>query len=92
MLFAPSGSVEVERVAIPAAPRGTLPRVVEPSVNMTLPVGVEPLPVTLAVSITACPEFAVVGEAASVVVDVALPVILTETALEVDPAVVALPA
>jgi hypothetical protein len=44
------------------------------------------------VSITACPEFAVVGEAASVVVDVALPVILTETALEVDPAVVALPA
>jgi len=79
-------------VATPEAFREAVPSVVDPTVKTTLPVGIAPLPVTLAVSVTGCPAFTVVAEDDNAVVDVALPVTFTTTAVDVDPPMFALPA
>lgn len=46
----PAASVAVERIAIPLEFTGLLPRLVLPSLNVTVPVGVPELPVTVAVN------------------------------------------
>ena len=50
-----------------------VPMTVEPEAKVTLPVGVVPLPVTVALRVTDCPTLAGFGEACSAV-DEALPV------------------
>ena len=44
--------VDVDKVAWPAPSRADVPNVVEPSLNVTVPVGTPPLDVTAAVKVT----------------------------------------
>lgn len=55
MEFAPRGNVLVLRLALPPE-RVTVPNVVEPEVKITVPVGVVVGEVTVAVSVTDCPN------------------------------------
>ena len=57
MEWAPVVSVAVPNVAWSGDPpdRVPLPRVVDPSLNVTVPVGTAPLPVTVAVKVTELP-------------------------------------
>jgi len=66
--FAPTGRAVVTRVAIPMPFTVPLPRAVLPAVKLTVPVGVPPLLVTVAVSVTLCPEVLVGGMAVTLVV------------------------
>jgi hypothetical protein len=60
--------VAVARVAWPAA-SVPVPRLVAPSMNVTVPVGLlGPLPVTVAVKVTVCPDTDGLAEDASTVV------------------------
>jgi len=61
MVSLPVGSMEVVMVAVlvPLMPVGVsvaVPRVNVPFVKVTVPVGSGPLPVTVAVKVTACPD------------------------------------
>ena len=62
----PTAKVEVAREAAPAVREPGEPRLVTPSRNCTVPVGL--LPVTVAVNVTDCPNAAGLLEAANVVV------------------------
>jgi hypothetical protein len=57
MEWAPVVSAAVAKVAVSGEPpdRVPLPRVVDPSLNVTVPVGTAPLPVTVAVKVTELP-------------------------------------
>jgi hypothetical protein len=48
----PTGSVEAVKVACPEASRDTIATVLDPTVKVTVPVGVPPLPLTVAVKLT----------------------------------------
>lgn len=52
MEFDPTASVEVVKVAWPVPSRFEVPSVVEPFLNVTVPVGMPPLEVTVAVKVT----------------------------------------
>ena len=58
MEWLPTVSAEVLNVAVLPSPRGLVPIVVPPSLNVTVPVGV-PVPLvtlTVAVNVTSCPD------------------------------------
>lgn len=80
-------------VAVPDTPSGADPTLVVPSKNTTVPVGVPPVPVTVAVSVTVPLIDVEVGDTVIVVVDCTpvLGVTLTVTIDEVDAGYVALP-
>ena len=76
-------SALVLKVAVPEPFRVWLPRLLVPSKKETVPVGTPPLPVTVAVKVTALPANAGFSEEASVV---ALgPKMICESALQVLP-------
>ena len=52
MEFDPAARVEVVKVAWPVPSRFEVPKVVEPFLNVTVPVGIPPLEVTVAVKVT----------------------------------------
>ena len=52
MEFDPAAKVEVVKVAWPVPSRVEVPSVVEPFLNVTVPVGTPPLEVTVAVKVT----------------------------------------
>ena len=52
MEFDPAGNVEVVKVAWPVPSRFEVPRVVAAFLNVTVPVGMPPLEVTVAVKVT----------------------------------------
>jgi predicted small secreted protein len=67
MVCEPSASDEVVNVATPAASMA-VPRAVAPSLNVTVPMGVPALLVTVALKVTACPTLLGLTEDVSVVV------------------------
>ena len=90
----PAASEEVANVATPEALSVPVPSDVEPSLNVTVPVGVPVLPAafdTVAVNVTCCPVVAVVGAAVTAVV-VVIPIAISVTiAVEVLPKKLASP-
>lgn len=54
MEWLPTTSAAVEMVAVPVASSVPLPMDVAPSRKVTVPVGVPPVPVTVAVNVTVC--------------------------------------
>src|SRR5262245_16159417 len=73
MACAPASSVLVVKVALPLAPSGAVPSVFVPSRKVTVPVA--DAPATVAVKVTVWPVDDGLGDATTVVVDVALPVV-----------------
>lgn len=73
MEWLPTVSPEVVRPACPEPFRATIPKSMLPSKKVTVPVGVPPLPVTVAVKVTACPAKEGFSEEITVVVVVATP-------------------
>lgn len=69
----------VTKVADPLL-RGALPRLVVPSTNVTVPVGLPGVAVTVAVKVTCWPEVIVLGLAVTVVVVAALFTVCVKTA------------
>ena len=83
MVWLPTASVEVVKVATPLLSVTLPPSEVLPSVKVTVPVGVPPGPDTVAVNVTGCPNVLEGDDEVSAVVDVAwLTVSLSETLLE----------
>ena len=69
MLCEPVASVDRLKVACPAAFRDPVPIVVEPSLNVTIPVGVPAMEgVTVAAKVTSCPSKEGLGVPTTVVV------------------------
>jgi len=72
MVSLPVGRMEVVRVAVlvplPAGLSVAMPRLKVPLVKVTFPVGLGPLPVTVAVKVTAWPDTDVLGADTTVVV------------------------
>src|SRR5262245_51936265 len=66
----PTGKADVVRLALPFA-RLTVPSVVVPAVNVTLPTGTTVGERTLALNVTLCPTIDGLGDAVTVVVVVA---------------------
>ena len=67
MEFAPAGSAAVETTAVPPL-REEVPRSVEPSLKVTVPLGVPmPLVTTVAVKLTVCPSVEGFGKEVNVV-------------------------
>lgn len=86
--WVPAASEEVENVATPDALSVPVPRVVEPSLNVTIPVGVPMLPAafdTVAVNVTCCPVVAALGAAVTAVIVSATVTISVTIAVEVLP-------
>jgi hypothetical protein len=71
MEFEPDGSVDVPKVAVPPL-SGAVPNTVVPFLNVTVPVGVPLLELTVAVNVTACPTLDGFCDEVSVVVVTAL--------------------
>lgn len=67
MVSVPSGSADVSIVAVPWLFSLTVPRMVLPAVNVTFPVGVIVVEVTLAVKMIVCPFREGFGEEVMVV-------------------------
>ena len=55
--FVPTDRLDVEKDARPLPFSGMVARLVGPSLKVTLPVGVPPPEVTVAVNVTVCPDF-----------------------------------
>ena len=70
MVWLPTVSVDVVNVACPLLSSEAVPRVVTPSVKVTGPVGVPPLPFTVAANVTGWPSVLGFGIAANVVMAV----------------------
>ena len=90
MEFVPTGSEDKFNVAPPVAVSGAVPRLVDPSRKVTVPVGTLPdWDATTAVRVTLCPGVSWLPEAVSVVVVGATPacaaVTVTLTAVEAEP-------
>ena len=68
MEWLPTERAAVENVATPEPLRVPVPRVAAPSLKVTVPVGVPPVPVTVAVKLTDCPYTDGFDEEVSVVV------------------------
>ena len=64
----PTARKAVVREAMPEEPRVAAPRLVAPSRNVTVPVGVPPGELTVAVKVTACPNTAGLAEEIDVTV------------------------
>ncbi len=82
-----TGSDEVEKVATPEPFRVPVPRVAAPSLNVTVPVGVPPAELTVAVNVTIWPKTEGWADEVSAVVVVA--VLRSEKATELPPTAVA---
>ena len=54
--FVPTDRLDVEKDAWPFPFSGKVARLVEPSLKVTLPVGVPPPEVTVAMNVTICPD------------------------------------
>jgi hypothetical protein len=72
MVWLPPGRLLVEKVAAPLPLRVPVPRVVLPSVKVTVPVGVPPAEETVAVKVTGWPKVEGVREELTVVLVVVL--------------------
>src|ERR1700722_5086711 len=84
MLFVPRFSEDVKPVALPVlGSMVAVPISVEPFMNVTVPVGVPPEPLTLAVNATSCPTTIGLFDAVSMVVLLTLPVTLKLKAADV---------
>ena len=70
MVWLPTVSVDVVNVACPLLSSEAVPRVLAPSVKVTVPVGVPPLPFTVAAKVTGWPNVLGFGVEANVVVAV----------------------
>ena len=81
----PTASEEVVRVAEPVESSMAVPIVDAPSLNVTLPVGVPAVELTLAVNVTACPNTDGFWEDARVVVVVALVTVNRAAFVVADP-------
>ena len=66
MLWLPAPSVGMTEVATPADSVAE-PMIAAPSMNVTVPSGVPPIEVTVAVNVTPCPYVLGLGDAVSVV-------------------------
>jgi hypothetical protein len=71
MVCVPGASEDVLKAALPLASSGTVPKVVAPSLKVTLPVGVRwpELGVTVALKVTVCPNVDGLALEASAVID-----------------------
>ena len=78
MLWLPTVSVDVMNVACPLLSSKAVPKAVAPSVKATVPVGVPPLPFTVAAKVTGWPNVLGFGVEASVVVLVVIVVVEVE--------------
>ena len=92
MVLGPIVRLVVESMALPEAFKEIVPRETDPSVNTTLPVGTCPLPDTVTANVTVWPWFMVVTDGVRAVDDAVEPVTFTETPLDVEPAMFAVPA
>ena len=72
MLWLPTVSELVAKVATPEPLRVPLPMVVAPSLKVTVPLGVPLPPVTVAVKVTDCPKTDGLAELVTTVVELAL--------------------
>ncbi len=70
MVWLPTVSVDVMNMACPLLSSEAVPRVVAPSVKVTVPVGVPPLPFTVAAKVTGWPNVLGFGVEANVVIAV----------------------
>src|SRR5438132_11068028 len=80
MAWLPGLSEEIENDPVPLA-SAFCARTVLPSRRVTIPVGVPPVPVTVAVIVTVCPNGAGFGDAVTLVVDAAAWTFWTSRAL-----------